>query len=226
MIRLLLCDDQSLVCEGLRSILNLYKQFEIVGVAHDGSEAIALARQTLPDVVLMDLKMPRMNGVQATRILHQELPQIKVLVLSTYAADEWVIDAIRAGAAGYLLKDTPRERLVAAIEDVVRGNTPVDPKVAGTLFRQACHGTTPQRSAIFSQLGEREMEILTYLAQGLGNAQIAQRLFLSEGTVRNYVSSILAKLGVTDRTQAALLAAQYDLSSFPIQPNHETPRKQ
>lgn len=217
MIRLLLCDDQLLVCEGLRLILSTYAQFAVVGIAHNGNEALALARQEKPDVILMDLQMPHMNGVQATRLIHQEFPLIKILVLSTYDADTWVLDAIRAGAAGYLLKDSPRDRLVAAIEDVIQGNTPVDPKVAGTLFRQACQGETPRSSALFAQLSEREMEVLGYLAQGSSNAQIAHRIFLSEGTVRNYVSSILEKLGVADRTQAALLAIQHRI--VPLEPS-------
>ena len=136
MIRVLICDDQWIVCEGLEAILDADPEIEVVGVAHDGAEALDLVRRAKPDVVLMDLKMPIMNGIQATERITQELPQIKVLVLTTYGADEWVLDAIHAGAAGYLLKGTPRNALIAAIKGTVVGETHVDPAVAGALFDQ------------------------------------------------------------------------------------------
>jgi two-component system, NarL family, response regulator LiaR len=212
MIRVLICDDQWLVCEGLEAILSTDPDIQVVGVAHDGSEALELIPRTQPDVVLMDLKMPGMNGVQATRQIAADYPKLRVLVLTTYATDEWVFDAIRSGAAGYLLKGTPREGLLAAIKGTAAGATHVDPAVAGKLFKQvAREGAPAARTALVEALSSRELEVLQLLARGFSNAEIARRLYLSEGTVRNYVSSILTKLEVADRTQAAILALRYGL---------------
>jgi len=214
MIRILICDDQDIVCDGLQAILSTAPDIQVVGVAHDGAEALELVPQARPDVVLMDLKMPGMNGIQATRRIRDLHPDVRVLVLTTYAADEWVFDAIRGGAAGYLLKDTPRQELVAAIEGTAAGQTHVDPAVAGKLFAHVARGSgaaTAPDTSIADSLSEREREVLGLLARGLPNAEIAGRLYLSEGTVRNYVSSILAKLEVPDRTQAAVLALRYGL---------------
>jgi len=150
-----------------------------------------------------------MNGIQATLRIHEQYPEIKVLVLTTYAEDQWVFDAIRGGAAGYLLKDAPRETLIAAIKDTVAGKTHIDPAVAGKLFDHVTQKKPHPESAIIAELSERERDVLRLLARGLSNADIAARLYLSEGTVRNYVSSIFTKLEVTDRTQAAVLAIRY-----------------
>ena len=160
----------------------------------------------------MDLKMPGVNGIQATRHIKDHYPGVRVLVLTTYDADEWVFDAIRSGADGYLLKDTPRQDLVAAIKGTFAGATHVDPAVAGKLFDHVAQ-TSPAApdTAIVRSLSERELDVLRLLARGLSNADIAKRLYLSEGTVRNYVSAVLAKLDVTDRTQAAVLALRYGL---------------
>lgn len=212
MIRVLIVDDQAVVREGIRAILGPARDIEVVGEAADGAEAVALAVQVRPDVVLMDLKMPRMNGIQATRLLAERLPTGRILVLTTYDADEWVFDAIRAGAAGYLLKDAPREQLVQAIRDVAAGKTPVDAAVAGRLFEQVARGPAPASVDPLAGLSPRDAEILRLIARGFNNADIAQRLSLSEGTVRNYVSRILAQLGVADRTQAAILALQHGLA--------------
>ncbi len=211
MIRVLICDDQDVVREGLRAILGTAPGIEVVGAARDGAEALDLVPQTQPDVVLMDLKMPGMNGVQATRAIREHFPAVRVLVLTTYDADEWVFDAIRSGAAGYLLKDTPRRELIEAIKGTAAGKTHVDPAVAGRLFAQVARVAPPPRTAVAADLSPRELEILRLLARGLNNADIAQRLYLSEGTVRNYVSAILAKLDVSDRTQAAVLALRHGL---------------
>jgi DNA-binding NarL/FixJ family response regulator len=214
MIRVLICDDQDLVCDGLRAILGTAPDLEVVGAAKDGAAALELIPTSRPDVVLMDLKMPGMNGVHATRHIRQEHPQVQVLVLTTYDADEWVFDAIRAGARGYLLKDTPRERLLAAIREAAAGETPVDPGVAGKLFAQVAQQTSTPDASIAALLSEREREVLGLLGKGLSNAAIAARIYLSEGTVRNYVSSIFEKLGVTDRTQAAVLAIRSGLADL------------
>jgi len=213
MIRVLICDDQMVVRMGLRAILSTVPEVEVVGEAGDGDEALTQVEALAPNVVLMDLKMPGTNGVQATRAIRDRFPQVGVLVLTTYDADEWVFDAIRAGASGYLLKDTPREALVAAIEGTASGETHVDPAVAGKLFRQVAQAPAPSISAqtIVADLSPRELEVLRLLARGLNNADIAGQLYLSEGTVRNYVSAILSKLDVADRTQAAVLALRHGL---------------
>jgi two-component system, NarL family, response regulator LiaR len=210
MIRVVICDDQEMVCEGLRAILSTATDIAVIGVGHDGAEAVELAGQHRPDVVLMDLKMPGVNGIQATRQIKDRFPDVRVLALTTYDEDEWVLDAIRAGADGYLLKDTPRARLIEALRGTAAGATHVDPKVAGRLFaRVAQQAAPPAEPAALRSLSDRELEVLRLLARGLSNADIARRLYLSEGTVRNYVSGVLAKLEVADRTQAAILALQY-----------------
>ena len=212
MIRVLICDDQPVVADGLRSILSTVPRLEVVGIAHDGAEAVDLAASARPDVVLMDLKMPVMNGVRATREIRTRLRDVRVLVLTTYDDHEWVLDAVRAGASGYLLKDSTREALVAAIEGTAAGKTPVDPSVAGRLFAHVAGGAPLPLSRELAALTERERDVLRSLGHGLSNAEIAARLELSEGTVRNYVSAILSKLDLADRTQAALLAVRTGLA--------------
>ncbi len=212
MTKLLICDDQYVVREGLKAIFETDASLQVVGTAADGAEALELIPQLQPDLILMDLKMPVMNGVQATRHIRQKYPDIKILVLTTYDADEWVFDAIRSGASGYLLKDTQREALITAIQDTMAGRTPVDSAIAGKLFAQVVQGTPGPQSTLIDTLTEREKNILRLLAAGLSNADIAARLYFSEGTVRNYVSSILNKLGAADRTQAAILALRCGLT--------------
>jgi len=211
MINLLICDDQELVCEGLKVILSTSDKLEVKAMVHNGLEAVDYLQKEQVDVVLMDLKMPIMNGIQATRQIKEKFPDVHILVLTTYDADQWVLDAIRYGADGYLLKDAPRERLISAILEVVEGRTPVDSKVAGKIFDQIAK--TPSRSptTIGADLTPREKEVLQLLSNGHTNAEIAENLFLSEGTVRNYVSSILDKLHVDDRTQAAVIALRSGL---------------
>jgi two-component system, NarL family, response regulator LiaR len=165
----------------------------------------------MPDLVLMDLKMPGMNGIQATRQIRTRYPQVRVLVLTTYDADEWVFDAIRAGASGYLLKDSTREMLVAAIEGTAAGKTYVDPSVAGRLFAHVAQGAPAPASPLLESLTERERQVLGLLGRGLNNADIAGRLQVAEGTVRNHVSAIPSKLDLADRTQAALVALRFGL---------------
>lgn len=214
-IRVFICDDQRIVCEGLEAILDADPEIKVVGMACDGAEALDKIPQVKPDVVLMDLKMEGMNGIQATRDIHERYPHIKVLVLTTYGADEWVFDAIRSGAAGYLLKGTPRASLIAAVKGTAAGDTHVDPAVAGKLFNHIAQSNVPPPdTAIVDSLSDRELEVLRLLARGLSNAEIANRLYLSQGTVRNYVSGILAKLDVADRTQAAVLALRHGLADL------------
>ncbi len=215
MIRVLICDDQDLVCEGLRGILSTDPELELAGIANDGAQAIEMIPAARPDLVLMDLKMPIMNGVQATREIHSKYPHVKVLVLTTYDADEWVFDAIRSGASGYLLKDTTREELLRAIKETMAGKTPVDSSVAGKLFSHVNQEMAAPDASLAGLLSEREREVLSLLARGLSNSEIAAHIYLSEGTVRNYVSSILEKLGVKDRTQAAVIAIRHGLAGLP-----------
>ena len=211
-MKVIICDDQAIVRDGLEMLLKLESDIEVVGLADDGARAVELADKKKPDLILMDLKMPVMNGVEAIRQIRASHPEIKILVLTTYDDDEWVFDAIRAGASGYLLKDTSRDEVVKAIRGTVTGKTYVDPSVAGKVLRQASSRQTQPITLITSKLTDREVEVLRLIAKGFNNADIATRLFLSEGTVRNHVSAILAKLGVADRTQAAVIAIQHGLS--------------
>jgi len=210
MIRVLVCDDQLIVCEGLRTILSSDEDIQVVGIANDGQEALDKIKTVEPDLVLMDLMMPRMNGSIATRLIKEKFPHIYVLVLTTYDDDEWVFDAVRSGASGYLLKDTPPENLIAAIKGTVSGKSYIDPDVAGKILSgYAVHG--PAKLPTNYNFSEREKEVLQLLAQGLSNADIAAQLYITEGTVRNYTSEIFKKLGVSDRTQAAIMALRYGL---------------
>lgn len=211
MIRVLVCDDQAVVTDGLEMILQADPEIEVVGLAHDGAQTLELIPDVKPDLILMDLQMPGMNGIQATRAIKQQYPEIKVLVLTTFGDDEWVFDAVRSGAAGYLLKGTPRDELVAAIKGTAAGETHIDPAVGGTLLSHIAATTAQEDTTIADDLSQRELEILKLLASGLNNTEIAERLFLSKGTVRNYISAILTKLDVEDRTQAAVLAVRHGL---------------
>lgn len=210
-IKLLICDDQEVVREGLRAILGNVPGISVVGIASNGAEVVEAVPRLVPDVILMDLNMPIKNGVQATREITAAYPDTKVLVLTTYDAEDWVVDAIRAGAAGYLLKDAPREQLVAAIKGTAGGATHVDPAVAGNLFAIVAGSSDHATTNVAELLSERELDVLRLVGRGLSNREIADRLFLSEGTVRNYVSTLLQKLQVSDRTQAAILAVKNGL---------------
>jgi two-component system, NarL family, response regulator LiaR len=211
MIHVLICDDQAVVCDGLEMILGADSEIEVVGTAYEGEEAIQLIPIKQPDLILMDLKMPGMNGIQATRLIKRKYPDIKVLVLTTFGDDEWVFDAIRSGASGYLLKGTPRQDLIKAVKGTMMGETHVDPAVAGRLFSHVAQNVSKHQTTVAQDLSAREIDILKLLAKGLTNADIAERLFLTKGTVRNYVSSILSKLDVEDRTQAALIAVRHGI---------------
>jgi DNA-binding NarL/FixJ family response regulator len=211
-IRVLICDDQQVVCEGLRAILSTAPHIEVVGFARQGAEALERVAAVRPDVVLMDLKMPVMDGVRATREIRARFPDVRVLVLTTYDADEWVFDAVRAGASGYLLKDSPGDALIAAVEGTAAGRSHLDPAVAGKLLEQVSRGAPAAPDPLLDSLTEREREVLGLLGRGYGNAAIASQLHLTEGTVRNHVSAILGKLGVADRTQAALIALRCGLA--------------
>jgi len=211
MIKVLIADDQEIVCEGLKRILETDPQIVVIGAANDGQQALDMIEKELPDLVLMDLQMPRMNGVQAIRRLRVSHPDLPVLVLTTYMDDKWLFDAIRSGASGYLMKDRPRQELIDAIHGTVAGDAYIDPSVAGKVLNTVA--ATPNKPEVEHSynLTDREQDILNLLAQGLSNADISHRLYLSEGTVRNYTSTLFAKLGVADRTQAVILALRQGL---------------
>lgn len=211
MIKVLICDDQEIVCEGLQKIIDGDPDIDVIGIAHDGAEALEITEMNTPDVVLMDLKMPGVNGIHATRRIREKFPSTRVLVLTTYDEDEWVFDAIRSGASGYLLKDTPRQELIQAIKGTAAGASYIDPAVAGKLLNSVVQNAPRVKREPGDLFSEREFEVLQLLARGFSNAEIAQQLFLSEGTVRNYTSVIFTKLGVSDRTQAAIAALRYGL---------------
>jgi len=208
-IKILLVDDQPLFREGLRTLLSVHLDFEVVGEAGNGEEAIKLARSLLPLVVLMDLQMPVLDGVAATRRLHEEQPDCRVIVLTTFDDDEMVFDGLRAGAVGYLLKDAPSEKLAEAIRVAARGETFLQPSVAAKVvaeFARLSRKTVATANPVIEPLSEREIEVLRLIAQGASNREIASSLFLAEGTVKNHVTNILGKLEARDRTQAALKA--------------------
>ncbi len=211
MIRVLVCDDQAVVADGLEMILSADAEIEVVDLAYGGDEVIEKAAQSKPDVILMDLKMPGVNGIQATREIHKAHPEIKIIVLTTFGDDEWVFDAVRSGAAGYLLKGTPRVELIKAVKGTAAGESYIDPAVGSKILAQVARSASAQETTVAKDLSDREMDVLRLLAQGFSNAEIAQKLYLTKGTVRNYVSSILAKLEVEDRTQAAILAIRHGL---------------
>lgn len=213
MIRVLIVDDQPMVRAGLAAIVGSDPEIDVAGEGGNGEEALVLVEAHSPNLVLMDLQMPVMNGVQATRRLKREYPTLPILVLTTYAADEWVFDAVRAGAAGYLLKDTRPAQLIAAIKGTVAGETFLDPAIAGTVLRQAVHAQNNnlQPTKLIEALTPRELGVLALVVRGMNNREIGEQLYLATGTVRNHVSEIMGKLGVSDRTQAAVLAVQMGL---------------
>jgi len=218
-IRVLLADDQDIIRTGLTIILNHQADIEVVGQAADGVEVVELAKQLQPDVILMDIKMPRLNGIQATRQVMAALPRTQIIILTTYDTDDWVFDGIRAGAVGYLLKDTSGDHLAEAVRGVLRGESQIDPTVARKVLREFQHVTAANKVVTppaleeepLEKLTDREEEILKLLAAGLSNKEIAQQLSLSEGTVKNHISAILAKLHANDRTQAVLTALKRGL---------------
>ncbi len=211
MIKVIICDDQAIIRDGLEMLLKLERDIEVVGLAQDGAEVVELAAAHTPDLILMDLKMPGINGVEATRRICTQHPDMKVLVLTTYDDDEWLFDAIRAGASGYLLKDTPREKVLEAIRGTVSGQAFIDPAVAGKLLQQTASQQVKPATQITNKLTSREEDVLRLMAHGLSNGEIAARLYLSEGTIRNHVSTIFAKLDVSDRTQAVIIAIRHGL---------------
>ena len=213
-VRVLIADDQELFREGLHTLLSVQLDLQVVGEARNGEEALRLAAVLKPDVILMDLRMPLLGGVAATRRLKSTQPESKVIVLTTFDDDEDVFEGLRAGAVGYLLKDVPSEKLVEAIRAVARGESFLQPSIAGKViaeFARLSPHLSSKAQALVEPLSERELDILRLLSQGASNKEIADRLVITVGTVKNHVTNILAKLGVRDRTQAALKAKELGL---------------
>lgn len=213
-IRILLTDDQALFREGVRTLLSLEDDLEIVGEAANGEEAVEAARKLKPDLVLMDLRMPVMSGVEATRRIGEASPSSRVLVLTTFHEDEEIFDALRAGASGYLLKDTPPGKLAEAIRAAVRGESVLEPSVAArvvTEFTRLSSLRGPKDEALTTLLSARELDVLRHVARGRTNKEIASALHITEGTVKNHLTSIFSRLDVQDRTQAALKARDLGL---------------
>jgi len=213
-IRILLVDDQRLMREGLRILLELEPDLEIAGEAINGEEALTAYAEIEPDVVLMDVRMPGMDGVEATWRLRERWPSARIIILTTFDDDEYVFEGLRAGARGYLLKDVSGHDLADAVRTVADGGALIEPSVARRVVAEFARMAPPSRppdQGLAEPLSERESEILQLVAQGLTNREIANRLSLAQGTVKNYVTTILQKLGARDRTQAALRARELGL---------------
>jgi DNA-binding NarL/FixJ family response regulator len=210
-IRILLVDDQKLMREGLRILLELESDLQVVAEAGDGLAAVAAYADDQPDVVLMDVRMPGMDGVEATWRLRERWPQARVIILTTFDDEEYIFEGLRAGARGYLLKDVSGAELADAVRKVAAGGALIEPSVARKVLAEFARLSPPARTpeeGLPEPLSEREQAVLRLLAIGLSNREIAERLSLAEGTVKNYVSNILQKLGVRDRTQAAVRARE------------------
>ncbi len=217
-IRVLLVDDHAIVRDGIRSLLTTEPDIRVVGEADNGTDGVLMAEQLQPDVILMDLVMPEMGGIEATRRIMAGQPRARILVLTSFDAEEKVFPAIKAGAMGYLLKDSDSEDLVRAIRQVHRGESSLDPKIARKVLREMWAEPRPEpdtaQDDTVEPLTEREVEVLKLVAQGLSNEEIAQQLVIAERTVRTHVSNILGKLHLANRTQATLYALRQGLASL------------
>lgn len=210
-ITLLITDDHLVVREGLRAFLETQPDLEIIGEASSGEEAIALSREFAPDVALMDLLMPGIGGIEATRQLKQISPRTQVIILTSFHEDSQILPAIQAGALSYLLKDVKPAELIAAIRKAARGEVVLHPFVAARLMQSLHAKPTAESDGVITELSKRELEVLRLIAEGISNADIAERLFISEKTVKSHVSNILSKLHLADRTQAAVYAWKHEM---------------
>lgn len=210
-VRVLIVEDQALVRQGLRTILDLEEGIQVVGEAADGVEALKRIPDLLPEVALVDVRMPRMDGIELVRRLRQEYPRVMPIFLTTFDDDEYVFEGLRAGARGYVLKDTPSEELAVAIQRVHRGEAVLGGEVASKVIEEFGRlSKAPGTGGAGSEsLSERELEVLKLVASGASNREIAKKLYITEGTVKNHISNVLRKLGFRDRTQAALYAQEH-----------------
>lgn len=206
-IRILIVEDQTLMRQGMRTILDLEPGLRVVGEAADGEAGVRMALDLRPDVILMDVQMPRLNGIEAIAAICAVWPEARVIILTTFSRDDYVFQGVRAGAVGFLLKDTPADHLIHTIRRVHAGQVFIQPEIASRLLRELI---TPQALSI-EPLSEREREVLVLVAQGHSNREIAEQLVLAEGTVKNHVSNILGKLQAENRTQAAEIARRHGL---------------
>ena len=218
MVKLLIVDDQELMRDGLATILNLKSEIEVVGVASNGQEAFEKAGDLLPDIVLMDIRMPVANGVKGTKLITSTYPDIKVLMLTTFNDSALIFEALDEGASGYLLKDMPTDAIVKAIMTVQSGGMVLPKELTADIVREMRKNQTVDHTSevpeIIKELTEREVEVLNKLGLGLNNKEIASQLFISEGTVKNHVSNLISKLNLRDRTQAAIFAVRYNITTF------------
>jgi DNA-binding NarL/FixJ family response regulator len=212
--RILLVDDHEVVRVGLRALLDKHPHFEVVAEAGTGKEAVEKTRAYKPDVVVMDIRLRGGSGIEATQTIVQDFPDTKVIMLTSYAEDEMLFAAIRAGAAGYVLKQIGGDDLVRAIEAVGRGEALLDPAVTQRVFQEVRKAAREEEASAFADLTEQEMHVLQLVSEGRTNRQIAEMLYLGEGTVRNYVSSILSKLNVRNRAEAAAYAVEHNLKDY------------
>lgn len=214
LIHVLIVDDHAIVRDGIRSLLTTIPDIDVVGEAGNGREAITHFTRYQPDVVLMDLVMPEMDGIQAIQAIIEKQPDAKILVLTSFSTDDKVFPAIKAGASGYLLKDSDSDELVRSIHEVQRGESSIDPKIARKLLRELAEPPAKPQPNDVDPLTVRELEVLKLVAQGQSNAEIAENLVISEGTVRTHVSNILGKLHLASRTQATLYALRTGIASL------------
>lgn len=211
---ILLVDDHEVVRLGLKSLLEHNDKFEVVAEAGTANEAIEMVEKHHPDVVLMDVRLPGPSGIEACEEITRRWPDVRVVILTSYAEDEMLFSAIRAGASGYVLKQIGAEGLIAAIEAACRGEALLDPAVTQRVFQEVRRSVKEEEEAAFSSLSQQEKNVLALVSEGLTNREIAEALFLGEGTVRNYVSSILSKLGVSNRAEAAAYAVGHNLKEY------------
>jgi two-component system, NarL family, response regulator DevR len=212
--RIILVDDHEVVRLGLKSLLDRHPHFEVVGEASTAKEALEQVGKLLPDVVLMDIRLPGSSGIEACEEIIKNYPDIKVIMLTSYAEDDMLFSAIRAGASGYVLKQIGAEDLMRAIEAVGRGEALLDPAVTQRVFQEVRRAVKEEEASAFVNLSQQEKHVLLLVSEGRTNREIAKALFLGEGTVRNYVSSILSKLGVSNRAEAAAYAVEHSLREY------------
>jgi DNA-binding NarL/FixJ family response regulator len=216
-IKVMIADDQRLMREGLKTILDLEQDLSIVQLAENGKDTLEKIAYAKPDVILMDIRMPVMDGVECTRIIKQQYPEVKVIILTTFDDDEYIIEALKNGAAGYILKDLSSEKLISAIRDAYNGNSIMQPEIAAKVIslitgvtKEQVHSNAAGEYKYAEELTDREKDVLRLVGKGMSNTEIAKNLYISEGTVKNYISNLYSKLDVNDRSKLTLFAIEYE----------------